>query len=93
MVDISRKRYGRNGVKTIVDSDGILSLNEKKIEEGFDHKKLRLTTAKYLSDHGKHRYELVDEPNKQPNRIFIHKELAAKLWLVEQQQHINLEQD
>ena len=66
---------------------------KKKIEEGFDHKKLRLTTAKYLSDHGKHRYELVDEPNKQPNRIFIHKELAAKLWLVEQQQHINLEQD
>ena len=51
---------------------------KKKIEEGFDHKKLRLTTAKYLSDHGKHRYELVDEPNKQPNRIFIHKELAAR---------------
>ena len=79
MFDISRKRYGRTGVQTIVDSDGILSLNEKKIKGRFDHKKLQLTTVKYLSDHGKHKYELVDEPKKQPNRIFIHKELAAKL--------------
>ena len=34
---------------------------------------------KYLSDHMKHRYELVDEPKKQPNRIFIDKELATKV--------------
>ena len=45
MVDISRKTYERNGVEPIVDSDGILWLNEKHIEEGLDHKKLRKTTV------------------------------------------------
>ena len=30
MVNISRKTYERNGVETIVDSDGILRLNEKQ---------------------------------------------------------------
>ena len=29
MIDISGKRYGRNGIETIVDNDGILWLNEK----------------------------------------------------------------
>ena len=38
MVDISKKTYERNAVETIGDSDGILSLNEKHIEEGLDHK-------------------------------------------------------
>ena len=38
-----------------------------------------MTTVKYLSDHRKHRYELIEEPQKQPNRIFICKELAAKV--------------
>ena len=41
MVDINREMYGRNGVETIVDNDGILWLNEKHIEEGLDHKDLR----------------------------------------------------
>ena len=40
----------------------ILWLNEKYIEEGFDHKNLRETTIKYCSDNRKHRYELVEEP-------------------------------
>ena len=48
-------------------------LNEKHVGEGLDHKNLRVTTVKYFLDHGKHRYELVDEPKKQPNRIFIDK--------------------
>ena len=30
MVGISRETYERNGIETIVDNDGILSLNEKK---------------------------------------------------------------
>ena len=71
MVDISRKRYEKRGEETIVDSDGILRLNEKHIE-GLDHKNLQVNRAKYLSDHRKHRYELVDKPTKQPSRIFIH---------------------
>ena len=40
MVDISRKTYGRNGIETIVDNDGILWLNEKYIEDRLDHKYL-----------------------------------------------------
>ena len=49
--------YEENGLETIVDNDGILLLNEKHIEEGLDHKYL----WKYLSDHRKHRCELLDE--------------------------------
>ena len=48
MVDISKKTYERNAVETIGDSDGILSLNEKHIEEGLDHKNVQKITVKYL---------------------------------------------
>ena len=34
---------------------------------------------KYISNHRKHRFELVDEQKKQPNRIFINKESMIKL--------------
>ena len=71
MVDISRKRYERNGVETIVDIDRILRLNEIHIEEGLDHKKLQEITIKYHSNHRKHRYKQVEQPKKQCNRIFI----------------------
>ena len=40
MVDISRKKYERNGVEARVYNDGIFWLNEKRIEEGLDHKKI-----------------------------------------------------
>ena len=53
--------------------------NEKHKEESLYQKYLRVTTVKYLSGHRKHRYELVDQPKKQPNRIFIRKELATKV--------------
>ena len=54
MVDISRKKYGRNGIETIVDNDGILWLNEKYIEEGLDHKDLQEITTKYNSNNRKY---------------------------------------
>ena len=79
MVDINRKMYERNGAETIVDREGILWLNEKQIEEELDHKNMRVTKVKYLSDHRKHRHELVDAPKKQPNRIFIRNELPTKV--------------
>ena len=60
MVDISRKTYKRNGIKTIVDNEGVLWLNEKHIEKGLDHKNVRETTIKYHSYYRKHRYELAD---------------------------------
>ena len=37
-------------------------VERKHIEEELDHKNLRVTTVKYLSDYRKHIYEL-DEPN------------------------------
>ena len=73
--------YKRNGIETIVNSDGILWLNEKRIE-GLDHKKLRVTRVKHPSVYRKHWYELVDEPKKkQVNRILIHKELVTKVFI------------
>ena len=65
MVDISWKKYKRNGEEAKVDSSKILRLNEKHIEEGLDHKTLQVTTVKYPSCHRKHRDELVDEPKIQ----------------------------
>ena len=38
-----------------------------------------MTTIKYISNQRKHRFELVDEQKKQPNRIFINKELIIKV--------------
>ena len=40
---------------------------------------MREITTKYNSNHRKHRYELVEEPKKQVNRIFIDKKLAIKV--------------
>ena len=37
MTDLSRKAYERITIETIVDIDGILSLNEKQIEEKLEH--------------------------------------------------------
>ena len=54
-------------------------LNEKHIEGGLDHQILREITTKYNSNHRKHRYELVEEPKKQVNRIFVDEKLAIKV--------------
>ena len=51
-------------------------LNEKHIDEGLDHKDLWEITIKYHSDHRKHRYELVEGPKKEANRIFIDEKLS-----------------
>ena len=58
---ISSKISKTNGVETIADSDGVLWLNKKHVEEGLDHINLQKTTLKYLLDHRKHRYKLVDK--------------------------------
>ena len=73
MADISTKTYEKNNVETIVDSDGISWLNAKHIEEGLDHKNLRVTTVKYFSGHRKHRYETVDEPKNNPTEFLYTK--------------------
>ena len=65
----------RNGVETIVDSDGIFWLNEKHKEEGLDHKNLQVNAIIYFQEYSR---ELVNEPIKQPKILFISKELATK---------------
>ena len=37
----------RNGIEAIVDTDGILSLNEKNLKEWLDRKNLRDIATKY----------------------------------------------
>ena len=54
-------------------------LNEKHIKEGLDQKSLEEITIKYHSDHRKHKYEIIDETKKQPNRIFIDEQLTVKV--------------
>ena len=73
-----QKTYERNGVETIVDNDGILWLNEKHIER-LDDKKLQVTTINNVLGHRKLRYKLWDKPKKQPNRVFIGREMATKV--------------
>lgn len=62
MVNKIRKAYENHGVESIVDSDGILWLNQKYIKEGLGQQHLRMTTVKHLSDHRQHGYEVLDEP-------------------------------
>ena len=68
MIGISRKLYQRNGVETVVDSDGILQVNEKNIGKGLHHKTW-VSTVKYPSGHRKHRYEVADEPKCNPAEL------------------------
>ena len=79
MVDINKNTYENNDLETIVDSFGRLWLNEKNIEEKLGHKNLPAITNKYDQKYKKCRYELVNEPKYQPNRRFLHSDLALKV--------------
>ena len=79
MADINRKSYAGLDIEIVVDNGEVLWINEKHIEEGLDHDNLREITRKYHSNHRKHRYELVKEPKKHWNRIFIDEKLAIKV--------------
>ena len=79
MVDISRKKYERNGIEARVYNDGIFWLNEKRIEEGLDHKKIAKSCNKNHSNYRKHRHGLVEEPKKQVNGISINQKFAIKV--------------
>ena len=56
-----------------------LWLNEKHIEEKLGYKNLTAITNIYNKIYKKRRYELVDEPIKQPNRRFLRIDLALKI--------------
>ena len=75
---ISIEIWGGNGVEVMV-VNGIKWVNENHIKEGLDHANLPVLTRKYHSNYIKHRYELLDEPKKQPNSFFSSKDLAIKI--------------
>ena len=79
---IFKETFEKNGVKVIVDNNGMLWLNEKHIEKGLGHANLQVITKKYNSDCRKHRYQLVDDPKKtRKQKFFLHKDLALKVIL------------
>ena len=78
MVNITKETLENNDIEVIVDSVNALWLNERHIEEQLRHKKLPAVTNKYNKIYKKHRYELVDEPMKQPYRRFLRIDLALK---------------
>ena len=79
MIDITKETLENNDIEVIVDGFNTLWLNEKYVEEQLGHKNLPEITNKYNKIYKKHRYELVDEPIKQPNRRFLRIDLALKI--------------
>ena len=71
MVNINKDTYKRNRIEAIVYSMEKLWLNEKLIEEELGHKNLPAITNKLDPVYKKHRYQLVGDPEKQPNRRFF----------------------
>ena len=69
---------GKTWCRSIVLND-IKALNERDIEEKLNHANLWVITRKYPSKYRKHRHELVDEPKKHPNRMFLHENLAIQI--------------
>ena len=67
---ITKEIYENNNIEIIVDDYDTLWLHEKHTEEKLGHKDLTVITNKYDSIYRKHRYELVDEPKKQPTEYF-----------------------
>ena len=74
-----KETYENNDIESIVDGIGTLWLNEKHIEEKLGHKNLPAITNKYDQVYKKHRYELVNEAKKQPNRRFFRSDLTLKV--------------
>ena len=79
MVDIGKETYKNNDIEVILDGIGTLWLNEKHTEEKLGHKNLPVITNKYNPVYKKHRIKLVNKPKKQPNRRFLHSDLALKV--------------
>ena len=71
MIDITKETLENNDIEVIIDGVNTLWLNEKHIEEQLGHKNLPAITNKYDKIYKKYRYELVDDPIKQPNRRFL----------------------
>ena len=79
MFNTTKKTLENNSIEVIAGSGNALWLNEKNIEEQLGHKNLPVVTNKSDKIYKKSRYELVNKPIKQPNRKFLHINLALKI--------------
>ena len=79
MVNITKEKYEYNNIEVITNKFGELWLNEMHLQEQLGHKNLRAVTKKYDEEYKKYRYELINDPIKQPNRKFIRNDLALKI--------------
>ena len=78
MVNITRETYENSGIEVIADEDDELWLNERHVQEQLRLKNLPALTNKHPKEHKKQRSELNKSTN-QPNRRFIHVDLALKV--------------
>ena len=81
MVDITKEALESNDREVIIDSVDTSWLDEKHTQEQLGHKNLPAVTNKYDKIYKKHRYELVDEPIKQPDRRFLRIDLEFKILM------------
>ena len=81
MFNTTKKTLENNSIEVIAGSGNALWLNEKNIEEKLGHKNLPVVTNKSDKIYKKSRYELVNKPIKQPNRKFLHINLALKITM------------
>ena len=79
MFNTTKKTLENNSIEVIADSGNALWQNQKNIEEKLGHKSLPVVTNKSEKIYKKSRYELVNKPIKQPNRKFLHINLALKI--------------
>ena len=78
MVNITRETYKANGIEVIADKLGKLWLNERHVENKLGHKNLPARTNQYPKEYKRQISEL-NESTNQPNRRFIHVDLALKV--------------
>ena len=78
MVNITKETYESNGMQIMTDKLGKLWLNERHVQQKLGLKNLPAITNQYPKEYKNQRSEL-NESTNQPNRRFIHADLALKI--------------
>ena len=78
MANITKETYENNGIEVITDEFDELWLNKRHVQKQLELKNLPALTNQYPKEYKKQRSEL-NESTKQPNRRFIHVDLALKV--------------
>ena len=78
MANITRETYEAIRTEVIADKLGKLWLNKRHAENKLGHKNLPALTNQHPKEYKKQRSEL-NESTKQPDRRFIHVDLALKV--------------